>query len=338
MYDRYSRQLLFSGIGEEGQSKILSSRAVIVGCGALGSVQADLLARAGVGRLNIIDRDFLELSNLQRQTLFDEQDLAAGLPKAVAAERRLKRINSQIEIEGLVEDLNYSNGEELLQGADVILDGTDNFETRFLINDISVKLNIPWIYGACVGSHGLTMAVLPGEGPCLRCLLEQPPAGGETCDTAGVVAPVVYAVAALQAAEALKILAGRRAAVNRKLVSIDVWEGRFVSIETAKARNENCPTCGKRQFEYLAGKAGSHAIRLCGRNAVQINSRSDKRLSFADLAERLRPHGEVAYNEYLLKFKINGYEIALFPDGRGIVKGTEDVWLARSLYARYIGS
>lgn len=338
--DRYSRQVLFSGIGEKGQEKILAAKAVLIGCGALGTVQAESLVRAGLGTLRIIDRDFIEASNLQRQTLFDEEDMKNGLPKAVAAEKKLRKINSEVVIEGVVEDVNHTNIEEFVSDAQLILDGTDNFETRFLINDVSIKHKIPWIYGACVGSYGLSMAVVPERTPCLRCLfLNGPPLGSApTCDTAGVIAPIVHIIAAWQVADALKILSGNLDRLSKKLINVDVWESRVHMIDVSGARTSDCPACGKHKYEYLRGKEGSAGVVLCGRNSVQINRLAGKSIQLPALAERLKNVGEVVYNEFLLQFQADGFEIAVFADGRGIVKGTKDIGVAKSVFAKYIGT
>ncbi|PYV43218.1 MAG: thiamine biosynthesis protein ThiF [Acidobacteria bacterium] len=339
--EKYSRQVLFPEIGEDGQARLIQSQVVIFGCGALGTVQADALCRAGVGSLRIVDRDFLEESNLQRQTLFSEDDVQKGLPKAVAAEQRLRQINSQVRVEGLVADVNYKNIDQFVEGTHCILDATDNFETRFLINDVAVKYSIPWIYGAAVGSYGLSMTVIPFETPCLRCIFESlPPAGiSPTCDTAGVLAPIVNIIASIQVAEAIKILTGNSHCTNRKLISFDVWKNCWKEYEIANARSEGkCPACQLGRFEFLEGKEGSTVTTLCGRDSVQISQGGGNSLDFEQLAKRLRHWGTVHFNQFLLRFNLDHYEIAVFPDGRGIVKGTKDTKVARSLYAKYIGS
>jgi molybdopterin/thiamine biosynthesis adenylyltransferase len=341
LLEKYSRQALFPEIGEEGQARLIQSKVVILGCGALGTVQADALCRAGVGSLRIVDRDFLEESNLQRQTLFSEDDVQKGLPKAVAAEKRLRQINSQVRVEGLVADVNYKNIERFVEGTDCILDATDNFETRFLINDVAVKYKIPWIYGSAVGSYGLSMTVIPFETPCLRCIFESlpPPGTSPTCDTAGVLAPIVNVIASIQVTEALKILTGNSHCINRKLIFFDVWKSSWKQYEIANAKNEGrCAVCQLGRFEFLEGKEGSTVTILCGRDSVQINQGGGNRLDFEQLAKRLRPLGLVQFNQFLLRFNLDHYEIAVFPDGRGIVKGTKDTNVARSLYARYIGA
>ena len=334
--ERYSRQILFTGLGEAGQERLLRSRAAIVGCGALGSFQAEALARAGVGRLRIIDRDYVELSNLQRQWLFEEADAAGALPKAVAAARRLEKVNSGVEVIPAVADLTPSNIEELLGDVDVILDGTDNFETRYLINDFSIERGIPWIYGGAVGSYGVTMPVLPGRTGCLKCVYPEPPGGAQpTCETAGVLNPVTATVAALQVAEALKILAGRQELVRSRLTTIDLWSGLIRQVERPEP-DPDCIACGRRRFLHLGG-VGRAPISLCGRNAVQIHERS-RPLDLDRLKEQLAPLGEVRANEFALRFFLPPYEMTVFPDGRAIIKGTTDVGLARSFYARYVGS
>ncbi len=328
--------MLFSGIGEDGQARLLTSRAVIVGCGAIGAAAANLLVRAGVGRVRIIDRDFVEPSNLQRQTLFDEADAREALPKAVAAERKLRSINSAITVEGVVADLNPRNAPELLAGFDLILDGTDNFETRFLVNDFAVSSGLPWIYAAAVASYGLTMTILPGVTPCLACLLETQRQGlEETCDTVGVLGSIVNLIASLEVADALKLLAGRTDQLHGRLISCDIWSGRFQSIRVA--RNPDCRVCARREFSYLEGEAQPH-ITLCGRDSVQIHERG-RALDLAALRAHLaRTIADVRQNDFLLRFRIPPYEMTVFADGRAIVKGTKDPAVARSVYARYIGA
>jgi molybdopterin-synthase adenylyltransferase len=337
-FERYSRQILFSGMGEEGQRKLLASSAVIVGCGAIGASTAQLLARAGVGRLRVIDRDFVEHSNLQRQALFDENDASQSWPKAMAAERKLRQLNSEIAMEGVVADVTPQNVAELLDGFDVILDGTDNFETRFLVNDFAVQAGRPWIYAAAVGSYGLTFAIRPEVTACLACLLETPDAGSlleETCDTVGVIGPIVNLVASLEATEALKILSGRGEALHGRLVSCDVWSGKIQSI--AVLRDPQCRACVRHEFSYLAGKAQPH-ITLCGRDSVQIHEHR-RSLDLAALGEKISAAGiAVKKNDFLLKFGIAPYELTVFADGRAILKGSTDPAVARSLYARYIGA
>lgn len=338
LQEKYSRQMLFAGIGTEGQQRLLASRAAIVGCGAIGAAAANLLVRAGVGRLKIIDRDFVEPSNLQRQTLFDESDALNAVPKAIAAERKLLSVNSSVAIEGIAADLSPQNVEKLLGGVDLLLDGTDNFETRFLINDFAVKSGLPWIYAAAVASYGLTMTIRPGLTPCLACLLETSNGSHgleETCDTIGVLGPIVNLIASWEVAEALKLLAGRPEALHGRLVSCDIWSGHQQSIRVA--RNPECRACAKRDFTYLQAKAQPH-ITLCGRDSVQIHERA-RSLDLSALGARLAPIAEnIRRNDFLLRFRIAPYEMTVFADGRAILKGTKDPAVARSLYARYIGT
>jgi adenylyltransferase/sulfurtransferase len=332
--ERYSRQILFGGIGAAGQQRLLDARVAVVGCGALGSFQAGALARAGVGFLRIIDRDYVELSNLQRQWLFDQCDVEQGLPKAIAAARKIAAINSDIEVEPAVADLTPSNIDDLLGDVNLILDGTDNFETRYLINDYAVSRRLPWIYGAAVGSYGITMPVLPGSTACLRCIYPEPPGGAQpTCETSGVLGPITALIASLQVSEAFKLLCG--AEVSRKITTVDVWSGEIRQVAQPPP-DERCPACGRREFPYLNGERRS-PVSLCGRNAVQIHERS-RPLDLADLAERLAPLGVVRANEFALRFEMPPYLLTIFPDGRAIVKGTTDVGVARSLYARYVGA
>jgi molybdopterin/thiamine biosynthesis adenylyltransferase len=333
---RYSRQILFPGIGERGQEALLRSHAVVVGCGALGSFHCAALARAGVGRLTIIDRDYVEPANLHRQWLFEESDAAESLAKAPAAARRIARINSTVETRAVVADLTACNAAELLGEAGVILDGSDNFEVRYLLNDFAVSRGIPWIYGAAVGSYGLAMPVIPGRTACLRCVYPDPPAGAQpTCETAGVVNAVVSAVASLQVADALKILCGCAAQVQPRITTFDVWYGGIRQID-APARDPDCPTCGRRQFTYLDERR-RRPVTLCGRNAVQVHER-ERPIDLSELQARLEPLGEVRANEFALRFLIAPYEMTVFPDGRAIVKGTSDEGVARGLYARYVGN
>lgn len=338
LQEKYSRQMLFAGIGPEGQRRLLASRAAIVGCGAVGAAAANLLVRAGVGYLRIIDRDFVEPSNLQRQTLFDESDALNALPKAVAAERKLRSINSAVTVEGVVSDLTPRNAESLLQDVELFLDGTDNFETRFLMNDLAVKLGRPWIYAAGVASYGLTMVVRPGATPCFACLLESGAAAQgleETCDTIGVLGPIVNLIASLEVAEALKLLSGRPEALHGRLLSCDVWTGRMQSIGVA--RNRECRACVRREFGYLEGEVQPR-ITLCGRDSVQIHERA-RALDLSVLQTRLKPLvDDVRQNDFLLRFRVAPYEMTVFADGRAILKGTKDPAVARSLYARYIGA
>jgi len=317
----------------------LDSHATLCGCGALGTVLANTLVRAGIGHLRLIDRDFIETNNLQRQVLFDEQDVLDNLPKAEAAARKLRRVNSAVEIEPVVVDIDRTNIVDLVRDADLILDGTDNFEIRYLINDAAVQLNKPWIYGGCIASHGQTMTILPGRTPCLRCVFEAAPGPGEagTCATAGVLGPIVNIVASLQAAEALKVLAGRLEQVNPGLLYVDVWDNVQRQFKVSPLGNGGCPCCKQRKFEWLEGEHGAQTTSLCGRNAVQVSQRSTSRLNFEDLARHLQAMGPVTYNRFLLKFDIDGHQFTVFPDGRAIIKGTNDPEKARTLYAKYIG-
>jgi adenylyltransferase/sulfurtransferase len=338
--ERYSRQMRFYGIGEAGQRKLAEAHVTLCGCGALGTVLANVLVRAGVGHLRLLDRDFIETSNLQRQVLFDEHDVAENLPKAEAAARKLGAINSSVHVEPVVTDIDRTNILELCEDANLILDGTDNFEIRYLINDVAVKHNKPWVYGGCIGSHGQVMAILPGATPCLRCVFEAAPAPGEagTCETAGVLGPIVNIVASLQATEAIKILTGNLDQVSRELTHIDVWDNVHRRIKVAPLLGKvDCPCCQRRRFEWLDGEQGSQTTSLCGRNAVQVSHRTPGRLNFEEMAGHLEVMGEVSYNRFLLKFSIEGYEFTVFPDGRAIIKGTSDVERARTLYAKYIG-
>jgi molybdopterin/thiamine biosynthesis adenylyltransferase len=333
---RYSRQVLFPGIGAEGQRRIGQGRVAIVGCGATGTCVASLLARAGVGHLLIIDRDYVEPSNLQRQTLFDEADAAESLPKAVAASRKIAAFNSEVQVQAEVADLTPENVEPLLGQADLILDATDNFETRYLINDWAVKAGKPWIYAAAVGSYAVTMNIIPGETACLSCIFPAPPQGTvETCDTAGILNSAVNWVGSIQATEALKFLVGARDKLRRTIISLDLWSNRAAEVAAARPRGD-CQTCQQRTFPHLAGERRPQ-ITLCGRNSVQIHERQ-RPVDFAEMSARLQPHGTVKHNDFVLKFWREPYELTLFPDGRAIIKGTSDPAMARSLYARYIGS
>ena len=334
--DRYSRQVLFPGIGNHGQERLASGRVAIVGCGATGSAIASLLARSGVGTLRIIDRDYVESSNLQRQSLFDESDAAESLPKATAAARRIAAFNSNILVVPHAVDLVPANIESLLEGAQLILDGTDNFETRYLINDYAVKNAVPWIYAAAVASYGVTLNVIPGQTACLACIFPESPHGAlETCETAGILNSAVNLVASIAASEALKFLVGAADKLRRTLFSFDVWSNQHAEVHAGKPRPD-CRACGSRQFIHLAGQGRPH-ITLCGRNSVQIHERQ-RPIDFGEISLRLGPHGKVRHNDFVLKFWRDPYEMTLFPDGRAIIKGTTDTAIARSLYARYIGS
>jgi adenylyltransferase/sulfurtransferase len=339
MSERYSRQILFSEIGAEGQRRMLESRALIVGCGALGSAHAESLARAGVGRLRIVDRDFVEASNLQRQTMFTERDAEERIPKAVAAANHIHELNREIEVESEIADVNHSNIERLIKDCDVVLDGTDNFATRYLINDACVKQEINWIYGAAVGSYGVTMTIRPHQTPCLRCVFEEAPpaASAPTCDTAGVIMPIISVVAAVQVAEALKLLIGKTEDLHGSLMQFDVWRNEWRKINPGPP-SPDCPTCALGRFETLEATSGDFAAVLCGRNAVQISPAQATQLNFTELADRLQAAGEVKFNDYLLRFSTGEFELTVFQDARSIVRGTSEITTARSLYAKYIGN
>ena len=334
--ERYSRQMLFAPIGEAGQRKLARARIAVVGCGATGSALLSLLARAGVGYLRIIDRDYIERSNLQRQMLFDEADAAESLPKAIAAGRKIAAFNSEITVEPHAADLTPDNVEDLLCDVEIVLDGTDNFETRYLINDFAVDRNVPWIYAAGVASYAVTMNILPGETACLACIFPDSPRGiVETCDTSGILNSAVNFVASVAATEALKLAVGARDKVRRTLLSYDVWTNDFATVNADKPRS-GCRACQERDFIHLAGEGRPH-ITLCGRNSVQIHER-ERPIDFDEISRRLTPHGEVKHNDFVLRFWRDPYELTLFPDGRAIIKGTTDTAIARSLYARFVGS
>ncbi len=358
---RYHRQMLLPGVGEQGQKKLLASKVLVLGCGALGTVAANLLARAGVGWLVIADRDFIEMTNLQRQVLFDEQDVSQAVPKAEAAKRKIADINSQVRVDAVIDDINHTNIEKLADGCDAIVDGLDNFETRFLANDCAVKQSIPYIYGGAVGTSGMAYAVLPhtpdGNAaweragvatPCLRCIFEQapPPGMNPTCETAGVLSPVVSIIASYQVNEALKVLTGNWDAVGQTMFSMDTWLNTFKQFKVQRAYDVGqCPCCKKRQFEHLGGKYASASTTLCGRNAVQLThglAVGSGKLNFDQIADRLRAHGRVITSKFMLRADIqdNGepYELTLFTDGRAIVKGTKESNVAKGIYAKYVGA
>ena len=337
---RYIRQMRYPPFGEEGQRKLAESRVLICGCGALGSVLANTLVRAGVGHVRIVDRDFVETSNLQRQVLFDEDDVQRQLPKAIAAAEKLRRINSEVKIEPIVTDVDHTNMAELAGGVGMIVDGTDNFETRFLLNDYAVKHGIPWVYGGCLGAEGQTMTILPGETACLRCLMQDcpPPGTTPTCDTAGILSPIVSVIASIEAMETIKVLSGNRTAVSRGLAVIDLWSNHLRRLDISRLRDQvDCPACRRGEFPWLDGKQGSHTAVLCGRNAVQL-THAGKAADLDDLARRLEGVGEVTRNPFLLRVRVDGYEITVFPDGRAIVGGTDDIPTARTVYAKYVGN
>jgi adenylyltransferase/sulfurtransferase len=346
---RYNRQMLWPQIGIEGQNKLKAAKVLLVGCGALGTVLGNLLARAGVGHLTIVDRDFIEITNLQRQVLFDHDDIEQNLPKSVAAQKKIARINPDVTVEAVVQDVNHTNIEQLAAGKDLLLDGTDNFETRFLINDVSVKHNIPWIYGAVISAMGLAMNIVPGETPCLRCIFETvpPPGMNPTCDTAGVLGPTVSVVSSWQALEAMKLLTGNRKDLSPYLFSFDMWDNRWQQLNVKKAREiADCPCCKHRNFEYLSGKFASATTSLCGRNAVQISLGSAAKIDFEHIAVNLRNVGKASFNKFMLKCPIvegsgdrrKEYELTLFADGRAIIKGTNEASVARNLYSKYVGA
>jgi adenylyltransferase/sulfurtransferase len=336
--DRYSRQRLFPPIGDEGQERLLNSRVTLVGCGALGSHVAQHLARAGVGFIRLCDRDFVELDNLQRQVLYDEDDVSAHLPKVIAARQRLARINSGLEIDARIVDVTASQVLSLIDDVDLVIDGTDNFQTRFLLNDACVSRGRSWVYGGCVGSHGMVLTIIPGETPCFACVVPElpPPGSTPTCDTAGVLGPAVGVIAALEAGEALKLLTGHSEAIHHGLIRIDIWENRFDTFRVA--REESCEVCGKGNYRYLESREGDSSSVLCGRNAVQITPARPAEIDFAELERRLSSHGTVKFNDYLLRFGVDGFEVTLFRDGRAVIKGTDEISRARALYARYIGN
>ncbi len=334
--ERYSRQILFPPLGPKGQQRLAAARVAVVGCGATGSALSSLLARAGVGYLRIIDRDYVEPSNLQRQVLFDEADAAESLPKAIAAARKIRGFNSEIVVEPHVADLVPDNVADLLGNVQLILDGTDNFETRYLINDYAVSENLPWIYAAGVGSYAVTMTVLPGETACLTCIFPDSPKGMvETCDTSGILNSAVNLVASVAATEAIKLIVGARDKIRRTVLSWDVWNNQHAEVSAAQPRVD-CRSCQQRDFVHLAGQRRT-PISLCGRNSVQIHERL-RPIDFTEITRRLAPHGQVKHTEFVLKFWHGPYEMTLFPDGRAIIKGTTDTAIARSLYARYVGS
>ena len=336
--DRYSRQIRFAPIGEAGQQRLAAARVLVVGLGALGTVTADQIVRAGVGFVRLIDRDFVELSNLQRQSLFDEDDISNNLPKAVAARSKLRKINSSVQIEAFVEDVNPSNVEDFLGDVDLVLDALDNFETRFVLNDACAKQHKPWIYTAAVGSYGLVMPVIPGTTPCLRCLLGNLPAPGTspTCETAGVVAPITHIIASVQVAEALKFLTGNLDARDVRLTAYDVWSHRFQRIDVGNDSMATCPVCSAGEFEYLHGHP-LRTITLCGRNAVQLIPETKADIDFNELSKSISAFGPVEFNDFLLRCSAPPYELTLFKDGRAIVKGTEEAGTARSIYSKMVG-
>lgn len=342
--DRYSRQVRFPHIGQDGQEQLAQGRVVIIGCGALGSVIANTLVRAGVGFVRIVDRDFLELSNLQRQVLFNEDDVASGLPKAIAAAQHLRAINSDVVVDPVVADVTAANVESLCESMDVILDGSDNFEIRFLINDVAVRHSIPWIYGGCLGADGQTMTIIPHQSACLHCLMlngPPPPGTTETCDSFGILSPIINVIASIESMEAIKLLTGSTDQVSRKLQMFSLWSNETRSIDVSNLRERvDCPTCQQGKFEWLEGKRGAQSVILCGRNAVQLSFADRSEIDLVGLGERLASADEVTVelsNEYLLRFRVSDYSITVFEDGRAVVTGTDDASIARKLYAQWIG-
>ena len=338
--DRYVRQMRYPPLGQQGQRRLAAGRVLVCGCGALGSVLANTLVRAGVGLVRIADRDFVETDNLHRQMLFNEADVADQTPKAIAAAEKLRKINSQVQIEPIVVDIDHANIEQLADGIDVIVDGTDNFETRFLINDLAVRDGIPWVYGGCLGAEGQTMTILPGETPCLRCLMHEcpPPGSTPTCEMAGILAPVVGVIASIEAVEAMKILSGNRRSISRSLTVVELWDSRVRQVDVTSLRDQvDCPACKHGEYPWLAGKEGGRTAVLCGRNAVQL-SHPGSSISLDELARRLEGVGELSRNRFLLRLKVEQYELTVFPDGRAIIGGTDDIATARTVYAKYVGN
>ncbi len=343
MIERYRKQILFDGVGEEGQRALLKSRVALIGCGALGSVIAQTIVRAGFGFVRIVDRDFVDLSNLQRQVLYDENDVQQRLPKVVAATRKLEAINSEITLEPHVADVTFENILEFVSDVDLIIDGTDNFEIRFLINDAAVETGIPWVHAGCVGSHGQVMTIIPGETPCLRCLMPEIPDPGsaETCDTAGVLASAIQVVSSLQVVDAIKLLTGQKELISQSLTIVDVWEGTMRKLDVSKLNAaKTCPCCSGDDRVWLQGERGSQSTVLCGRNSVQLSPSAKMSLTFPELEQRLSQSGEVKNNSFLLIFKPkeSDHELTIFQNGRAIISGTEDLTEARQLYARYLGN
>ncbi|HNX22520.1 MAG TPA: ThiF family adenylyltransferase [Spirochaetota bacterium] len=336
--DRYYKQTLLPQIGADGQEMLGGSTVVIAGCGALGTSLANTMVRSGVGNVVIIDRDYIDYDNLPRQILFDEEDIRKGLPKSVAAAEKLRLVNSSVNITPVVADLTSSNIEELIKGADLILDGTDNFETRFLINEASDKMKIPWVYAGVVSTYGMVYATLPGETPCFNCFINNIPAPGSfpTCATTGVLNTAVNMVTSIEATEGLKILTGRKSAISEKLIYVDVWHGLFKHFVIKKGETP-CRICDEHKYEFLKTGKGVKAVSLCGHNSVQVTPSSEIGISFEELASRLRSSGEVKFNNYMMKFIIPQYEFTIFPDGRTIIKGVMDESAGKSLYAKYIG-
>jgi Dinucleotide-utilizing enzymes involved in molybdopterin and thiamine biosynthesis family 2 len=338
--ERYSRQILFQHIGKNRQKTLMNSTVAVIGCGALGTVSSSYLVRAGIGQLRIIDRDFIEENNLQRQILFDENDISENIPKAIAAQRKLQKINNKVKVEGIVTDVNYSNIDELTKDVDIIIDGTDNFETRFLINDFCIKNNVPWVYGACIGSRGVVMNIIPSRTPCLRCVFETMPQIGSfpTCDTAGVIGPIAGIIASFQVTEAIKILIKDYASVNKNLLEIDVWETKLRQIDISELKDiNNCQTCKLNNYEFLDAEVGIMTTFLCGKNAIQVMSRNTGKIDLRQLEHRLGSISDVSCNDFMLKFKVKDHSFTVFADGRAIINGTADSSTAKSLYSKYLG-
>lgn len=348
--DRYERQRILPQIGEVGQGRVRAAHVMIVGCGALGTVSAELLARGGIGRLTIVDRDVVEWTNLQRQGLFDERDAREGLPKAEAARRRLLAVNSEVEVRAVVADFSARNAEEIFDGGGrvaVIVDGTDNFETRYLINDLAVSRGVAWVYGGAVGTVGRVMTIVPGETPCLRCLFEEPPSAGseaanQTCEVLGVLGATTAVVGAQQASAAMRVIVGGGA--SEAMLSVDAWTGEMKSIGVAGSRRAECPCCGRREFPFLQGERGSTTLKVCGRNAVQVSPEGAGTVDLAGLAARLGGTGCFEATEYLMRGTLRGewegegeISLTVFPDGRALIGGTSDPGRARSVYAKYVG-
>jgi molybdopterin-synthase adenylyltransferase len=336
--DRYSRQQLFKQIGSNGQGKIRRKHVLIVGAGALGSASAESFVRAGIGKVTIVDRDYVEWSNLQRQQLYNERDAENKTPKAIAAKEHLKKINSEVEIEAFVMDARPENLESLLHDVDIIIDATDNFDIRFILNDLSHKYNIPWIYGSCVGSYGSTYTILPNETPCLHCLLKKVPIGGATCDTVGIISPAVQMVAAYQVAEALKILVGDFLSLRKTFLAFDVWSNQHYSVKLDKIKTDRCLTCGTDQvYPYLSYENQTKTEILCGRNTVQIRPGTPIHYNFDQLEKLLENHGKVDKNPYLIACQLSNHRLVIFRDGRAFVHGTNDIKFAKNLYYRLLG-
>lgn len=337
MWERYSRQIIAPVIGEEGQRKLMASSVLLVGCGGLGSTVATILVRAGVGKLRIIDRDFVDITNLQRQILFEEEDVSSNIPKAVLAEKKLNKVNREAKIEGIVADFNPTNAESLAKGVDLIIDGLDNMEGRFLLNDLSVKMGIPWIYGTCLSTYGMTFNIIPGKTPCFRCIYDNLGTTTLTCETVGIIGPIAVLVASIQSAEAIKFLTGKEDNLRKELLFIDLWKNEFEKIPISHLKRDDCPACGKKNFEFLEGENISSTVSLCGSNSVQINPPFAKFIDLEKTVENLKPYGIVFFNEYLVKLFYESYEITIFKDGRAIIKGTSDPSIAKSLYSKFVG-